>query len=378
MVYICSCKTNIMPFNLMSRFFNTFLLSACAIIVAAPACNKVDDLPGMPDSKNASRTKMDFDIMVTRDGQLIEQGRVMTKSDVETGTKLATMDTNLPFGLVGIDFEHSDIVLDNARISSSGGDYSAAFDEYMWSASNKISLSAYYPFVDELSYGDEYSSYAIPYSVNETEAGPLVSKTVEKAINQLNMVPLVFQHITNDIGYKICDITPDTNLQGLIHLRKVTATNVAQAGVFINDITSDTGVWHKQGYYRRIVVFEGDEVLGVGSANEKFIGHDKLVDRMADSHRYYSIPDDIEIGKQCVEVVYDVDSFTVGSYTYPPLKEQVAKFMLYGLLPDNVFVYGKQYTFHIGLDLSSVYHEITFAPAVGEWETHIYENNEDF
>ena len=52
--------------------------------------------------------------------------------------------------------------------------------------------------------------------------------------------------------------------------------------------------------------------------------------------------------------------------------------MLYGLLPDNVFVYGKQYTFHIGLDLSSIYREITFAPAVADWETTIYENNDDF
>lgn len=367
-----------MPIEVMSKKIYTFLLSACAIIAAGSACNKVDDLPGMPESKNSSKKKMDFDIMVTRDGQLIEQGRVMTKSNVDTDTKLATMDTDLPFGLVGIDFEHGDIVLDNARISSSGGDYTAAFDEFMWSASNKLSLSAYYPFVDELSYGDEYKSYSIPYSVNETEAGPLVSKTVEKAINQLNMVPLVFQHITNDIGYKICDITPDENLQGLIHLRKVTATNVAQAGVYVNDITSNTGVWHKQGYYRRIVVFEGDEVIGVGSGNEKFIGYDKLVDRMSDSHRYYSIPDDIEIGKQCVEVVYDVDSFTVGTYTYAPLKDQVAKFMLYGLLPDNVFVYGKQYTFHLGLDLSKIYKQITFAVSVSDWETSIYENNDDF
>ena len=52
--------------------------------------------------------------------------------------------------------------------------------------------------------------------------------------------------------------------------------------------------------------------------------------------------------------------------------------MLYGLLPDNVFVYGKQYTFHLRLDLSRIYHEITFAPSVGEWETKIYENNDDF
>ena len=31
-----------------------------------------------------------------------------------------------------------------------------------------------------------------------------------------------------------------------------------------------------------------------------------------------------------------------------------------------------------GLDLSSIYREITFAPAVADWETTIYENNDDF
>ncbi len=134
---------------------------------------------------------------------------------------------------------------------------------------------------DYFSEGDQQATLDpdIPYSVTETEAGPLVSKTVQRAINQLNMVPLVFQHITNDIGFKICDVTPDKQLQGLIHLHRLTATNVASAGVFINEIDGEGG---------------------------------------------------------------------------------------------------KQYTFHIGLDLSSVYHEITFAPTVGEWETHIYENNEDF
>ena len=205
-----------------------------------------------------------------------------------------------------------------------------------------------------------------------------MSKTVEKAINQLNMVPLVFQHITNDIGYKICDVTPMPELQGLIHLRKLTATNVAAAGVFVNDVGSSTGTWQRQAYYRKVVVFEGDAKVGVGSENEKFVSFDTLEDTMMKSHRYYSIPDDIELGKQCVEVVFDVEGFNHNGFDYPPLKDQVAKYMLYGLLPNNEFVYGKQYTFHIGLDLSSVYHEITFAPSVADWQSKIYENNEDF
>lgn len=347
-----------------------FIYLAISAYFDLTACSALGD--GGPDDPSLKNRKMNFDISVTRDG------KPLTRSDVDSGDKLATMDEDIPFGLVAIDFEKGQLVLDNIKVDHNGAAYSTSFDGYIWNGINKVSLSAYYPYVRDVGYGDGFENYAIPYSVQETEAGPLVSKTVERAIDQLNMVPLVFQHITNDIGYKICDITPDKDLQGLIHLRKLTATNVASAGVFVNDIIQSSGAWHKQGYYRKVVVFEGDALVGVGSENEKYVGWDTLEDRMADSNRYYSIPDDIEMGKQCVEVVFDVDGFTHNNFYYEPLKDQVRKFMLYGLLPNNEFVYGKQYTFHIGLDLSSVYTAITFAPSVGDWETSIYENNDDF
>ena len=323
---------------------------------------------------------MGFDILVTRDGKVVTDERtgIMTRSAVDESHKHATMDSDIPFGLVGIDFENNTLVLDNIPVNSDGVSYSTSFDGYLWAGSNSISFSAYYPYVEDVYYGDAFKNYVIPYSVEDTDAGPLVSKTVQRAIDQLNMVPLVFQHITNDIGYRICDITPDKELQGLIHLRKLTACNVASAGVFLHDIVDGHGVWHKQGYYRDIVVFEGDALVGVGSENEKFVGYDSLEDHLADSHRYYSIPDEIQLGFQYVEVVFDVDGFTLNDFYYQPLKDQVQRFMLYGLLPNNVFVYGKQYTFHIGLDLSTVYSQITFAASVSGWENSIYENNDDF
>ena len=350
-----------------------------AALLTLSSCAKIDDVPSFED-KSSDKSKMDFDIMVTREGKVIDKARsgIMTKAAVDDADKIATMNSDIPFGLIGIDYENGQLVLDNASVSSDGTGYSGMFDNYLWAASNKISFSAYYPHVESVSYGDELENYSIPYSIKETEAGPLVSKTVEKAINQLNMIPLVFQHITNDIGYKICDITPDETLQGLIHLRKMTAVNVAQAGVYVNDVLNNSGTWHKQAYYRKIVIFDGDAKVGVGLNEEKFVGYDTLVDHMVDSHRYYSIPDDIEIGKQYVEVVFDVDGFTHNGFYYEPLKNQVHKYMLYGLLPDNTFVYGKQYTFHIGIDLSSIYRQITFAPAISDWETSIYENNDDF
>ena len=357
----------------------TIAFYSLAALLTLSSCAKIDDVPSFED-KSSDKSKMDFDIMVTREGKVIDKARsgIMTKAAVDDADKIATMNSDIPFGLIGIDYENGQLVLDNASVSSDGTGYSGMFDNYLWSSSNKISFSAYYPHVESVNYGDNLENYSIPYSVSETEAGPLVSKTVEKAINQLNMIPLVFQHITNDIGYKICDITPDETLQGLIHLRKMTAVNVAQAGVYVNDVLNNSGTWHKQAYYRKIVIFDGDAKVGVGLNEEKFVGYDTLVDHMVDSHRYYSIPDDIEIGKQYVEVVFDVDGFTHNGFYYEPLKNQVHKYMLYGLLPDNTFVYGKQYTFHIGIDLSSIYRQITFAPAISDWETSIYENNDDF
>lgn len=52
------------------------------------------------------------------------------------------------------------------------------------------------------------------------------------------------------------------------------------------------------------------------------------------------------------------------------------KFPLYGTIEGNQFAYGRQYTFHLGLDVSALYKEITFSPSVGEWEQAIFENND--
>jgi len=339
------------------------------------------------DSLDASspagkQRKVGFDVQVTREGQAISSERrgVMTKSSplIDESDKISTMSSDIPFGLMGIDDDSKALVVDNLMVANSGGSYNTFLDPAYWEGMGTIAFSAYYPYVNDVTYSQDLVSYVIPYSVEETDAGPLVSKTVKMAVALLDMVPLEFQHITNDIGYRICDVTPAPELQGLVHLRKMTAYNVASAGVFVNDLTLSTGVWHRQGYYRNVVIFEGDAKVGVGSRNEKFVGFNTLEDHMATSHRYYSIPDEIEMGKQYVEVIYDIEGFTLNGFEYPPLENQVARYMLYGLLPNNVFVYGKQYTFHVGIDLSSVYSEITFTASVSGWENSIYENNDEF
>ena len=353
------------------------------------SCNEVVDVPVLPSQESPTHRKISFPVTVTRDGQAIPDEAISNTKSGGPSTKagdgydsdgmIATMDVSRSFGLIGLDQLSGSLLLDNVAVSSnSSNDYYGMFDNSLWDIPTTVSFSAYYPYVSSISYNDEHASYNIPFSGDDLEAGPLVSKTVDRAIDQLNMVPLEFQHITNDIGYKICDVTTDPQLQGLIHLRKVTAMNVASAGVFVNDIAMSRGNWHKQGYYRDVVVFEGDQVVGVGMDNEKFIGYSTLEDHMVGSHRYYAVPDDILLGKQYVEVVYDVDSFTLGGLTYDALPGQVARYMIYGVLPDNVMEYGKQYTFHLGLDTGKLYNQIAFSASVGEWETKIFENNDDF
>lgn len=352
------------------------------------SCIQVDS-PMLPSEEAGAHRKISFPVTVTRDGRSIPEeaisntkaGGATTKAGdgFDSDGMIATMDASRSFGLIGLDQLSGSLLLDNVAVSSnSDNDYYGMFDNSLWDIPTTVSFSAYYPYVNTISYNDDYASYNIPFSGDDLEAGPLVSKTVDRALDQLNMVPLEFQHITNDIGYKICDVTPDPNLQGLIHLRKVTAMNVASAGIFVNDIAMSRGTWHKQGYYRDVVVFEGDQVVGVGMDNEKFIGYSTLEDHMVTSHRYYAVPDELVMGKQYVEVVYDVADFTLNGFYYPPIENVTAKYSLYGLLPDNVFVYGRQYTFHIGVDLSAVYREITFSPTIEGWETKIFENNDDF
>ena len=356
------------------RFF-IFLMGFLPFL--ALSCMQEERISSPQDSPSARQ--VGFDISVTRDGKQVSRRSVRTKSGAyDEGDQLATMNMDIPFGLVGVDMDTHTLLVDNTAVYNNGNGYKGYLDGGLWDIPAQISFSAYYPYVHNVVYENGYESYSIPYTVEATSAGPLISKTVEMAVAQMDMMPLEFQHITNDIGYAICDVTPAKELQGLIHLRKVIAYNVASAGIFVNDITLSKGIWHRQGYYRNVTVFEGDAKLGVGSDNELYVGSDELVARKDESNRYYSIPDEIVVGKQYVEVIFDVEGFNLNGFDYPPLENQSLRYMLYGLLPDNVFVYGRQYTFHIGVDLSRFYTEITFSPSVEGWETKIYENNEDF
>lgn len=347
----------------------TFAMIGAAMLFSCASLEDAD-IPQMDK-------KVSFDISVSRDGKILTKAR--TRSDVDVYDADAMLDPNTPFGLLGVDSSNGKLLVGNERVyQGADGNWDTRFALGSFGNARTVSFSAYYPFVDAVEYNESTMSYAIPYTDSEVGAGPLVSKTVQKAIIAMDMVPLEFQHVSNDIGYMICDVTPSAELQGLVHLKKVVARNVATQGVYIDTLSTGRGVWKHQGKMTDIVVFSGDEKVPVGTSNELFVGSKTLEPTMKKSARYYSVPDEIRFGYQYIEVTYDIDGFTLNNFYYKPVKDHVAKYMLYGLLPDNVFQYGKQYTFHIGIDLSGVYSEITFSPTVSGWETHIYENNTDF
>ncbi len=108
------------------------------VLLSVLSCAKIDDVPSFDSGNNSNKQKMNF---------------------------AATMDSGIPFGLVGIDYESGELVLDNAQVKSDGSGYSALFDSYLWSASNKITFSAYYPHVESVNYADNLENYSIPYSI---------------------------------------------------------------------------------------------------------------------------------------------------------------------------------------------------------------------
>ena len=338
----------------MKNVLSPASFSPLLLAVAFASCVKLSEPSS--DGASASLRRLDFDITVTREG--------ITKGDmgdmVDAADLLARMDTRRPFSLIAVEEE---------SVQSQDGRYTYYMDKGLWDIPTPVLFSAYYPYVKDISFEDSgHRAYSIPFQSTETEAGPLVSRTVETSIRQLNTLPLTFSHITNDIGFRVCDVTAERQMQGHIRLRKLVAHQVASAGVYLNDIVLD----------REVTVFEGNAPVGVGSSNERFVGSDALVEKMADSHRFYAIPDRIVMGKQYIEAVFDVDGFTLNGETYGPLEGQVFRYPVYGILPGNTMAPGKQYTFHLGMDLASIYREISFTAGIGDWETKIYENNMDF
>ena len=143
------------------------ILAAALMLSMSWSCVDLgDDVPELPSAKEeAKQKKLGFDVTVTREGQTIPKKSIATRGEtasVEAGTKYATMDTDVPFGLIGVDFLTHQVVINNAKVSSGSDGYSGWFDGELWQVPDPISFSAYYPYVNKVEYGRNNETYSIP------------------------------------------------------------------------------------------------------------------------------------------------------------------------------------------------------------------------
>lgn len=288
-----------------------------------------------------------------------------TKTSYDAEKKDATIDANTAFGLVGRDVESKDVLIDAQPVNEVNGVRSANLVTSVTSCGS-MKVSAYYPFVNSVSYRED-GSYAVTFAPNDIKKGALTSGTVEMRCDQgFETVNLKFHHITNSIGFKVCDITDDEQLRGLMRIRKVVLHGMPTEGMFVCD--GNDSYWVPNAKRQDIVFFEGDDYLEFGEERARFLGADAVSDRKDACNRSYVVPE-VLTDRSCVEVFFDVDPFDYDGTHYRGAKGCSEIIPLSGVVPDDKLELGLQYTFVLGVNLESIYRPIEFTASVDDWES---------
>lgn len=309
-----------------------------------------------------------FNITVAKNTKTRTTTKAVTDVDSRTSYNAAKtngyIDSDLAFGLIGISDESNDVIVDNLPVYEENGARRAHLVTSDLEGGS-MSVSAFYPYVSGVRYYDD-GSYVISFTPNDIKKGPLATETVAMKCDQgFETVNLKFHHITNSIGFKVCDITDEEELKGLIHIRKVVLHGLATEGLFVSN--GENSYWMPQGKRQGLVFFEGNDYVEYGEPNALFIGSGSLTDDKGDCERFYVVPEELKAGKHYVEVTFDVDSFDYDGVHYQATTGKSQRIPLSGVIPDDTFELGLQYTFVLGLNLSSVYRTIEFSASVDEW-----------
>ena len=297
--------------------------------------------------------------------------KTTTKADSDSKTAYdaektsAYIESDVAFGLVGIDEETFTVRVDNHPVFEENGVRRANI--VTSSGSDTImKVSAFYPYVKNVNYHKD-GSYAISFTPNDICKGPLASNAVDMRCNQdFETVNLRFHHIANSIGFKVCDITEDDQLKGLMHVRKVVVHGMPTEGMYVVD--GDYSHWVPNARRNEIVIYEGDDLVVWGEENASFMAADRLTESTVECNRHYVVPEELKDGKHYVEVIFDVDSFDYDGTHYRGVTHQSQNIPLSGIVPDDMFELGLQYTFVLGMNLGTVYRPIEFTATVEEWE----------
>jgi hypothetical protein len=303
----------------------------------------------------------------TTKSEVVGQTDVETKnvSDYFAEMTHAYLDSRIAFGLVGVDNEDNTILVDNNAVHETEGVRTANLITSSLS-SGSMRISAYYPHVSSVSYHKD-GSYAISFTPNDIKKGPLASNVVAMRCDQKHeTVNLQFHHISNSVGFKVCDITDDEQLKGLMHVRKVVLHGMPAEGLFVVD--GEDSRWVPNAKRQNIVFYEGNDLVKCGVENADFMGAGKLSVEREDCNHTYVVPEEFKDGKHYVEVIFDVDPFEYEGTRYRGAKSQSQIIPLSGVIPDDVMELGLQYTFVLGLNIYTVYRPIEFTASVDDWE----------
>ena len=278
----------------------------------------------------------------------------------------AFMDAGTAFGLVGVDVESKDVLVDAQPVHEVDGVRSADLVTSIESCGS-MNVSAYYPYVNSVSYRED-GSYTVTFAPNDISKGPLATGVVEMRCDQgFETVNLKFHHITNHIGFKVCDITADEQLRGLMHLRKVVLHGMPTEGMFVCD--GNDSYWVPNAKRQELVFFEGDNYVEYGSEEEAvYIGREELTNEKEECSRFYVVPEELS-DKHFVELFFDVEPFDYDGTHYSGAEGKSEIIPLSGVVPDDVLELGLQYTFVLGMNLESVYRTIEFSATIENWET---------
>lgn len=309
----------------------------------------------------AKNTKTKSEVKLTRS----HNSPTKTITDYSSRKHDAFLDSDIAFGLVGLDNEDLSVLVDNNPVYEEDGVRTANLVTSSLS-SGSMHVSAYYPYVSSVSYQID-GSYAISFTPNDISKGPLASNAVDMRCDQeFETVSLQFHHISNSVGFMVCDITDDDQLKGLMHVRKVVLHGMPNEGLYV--VNGKDSHWVPNAKHQDILVYEGNDFVKCGIENASFLAGASLSDKREDCRHTFVVPEEFRTGKHYLEVTFDVDEFDYNGTHYRGATGQTQKIELSGVLPDNMMELGLQYTFVLGMNIYTVYRPIEFSADIQDFE----------
>jgi hypothetical protein len=353
------------------------IVAAAVVLLLISSCTRGDKY--VPEIQERE-THTIFNVTIVKNTKSkSKSSKLTTKSDVKSEAKAeddskttydkeknsAFIDSDIALGLVGVDNESGKVLVDNQPVFEKHGVRTADLRTSL-NSSGSMNITAYYPYVGNVSYHKD-GSYAISFTPNDIKKGPLASNAVDMRCDQdFETVNLTFNHITNSLGFKVCDITVDEQLRGLMHIRKVVLHGMPTEGMFV--VEGKGSHWVPNARRQEIVIFDGDDAVKYGEENASFIGNDKLTDSKDECSRCYVVPEELKEGKHYVELFYDVEEFDYDETHYRGVKGKKQIIPLSGVIPDDQFETGLKYTFVLGMNLCTLFRPIEFTAWVDNWE----------